>query len=123
MRSRTKKIGIILAVLAIAMLLCMGIVYLFDVVLNGTFIEWFDSHYITHLEYSNPEAGITEDIPYMSRSSVKKLLMQLLIFGVILFILLAFVVAHFYGRHVRTTIARNKQLLSLIHISEPTRLL
>ena len=74
MKNRTKKIGIVLAALAIAILLCMGIVYLFDVVLNGIFIEWFDSHYITHLEYYNPEAGITESIPYMSRGSVKKLL-------------------------------------------------
>lgn len=111
MKSRTKKIGIALAVLVVALLLCMGIIYLFDVVLNGTFIEWFDSNYITHLEYYNPDAAITEDIPYMSRESVKKLMMQLLIFGVIVFILLAFLVAHFYGRHVRSVIARSRQLL------------
>lgn len=107
MKDRTKKIGIVFAVLSIALLLCMGLLYLFDVVLNGTFIEWFDSNYITHLKYLDPETQTTQSIPYMSRSSVKRLMMQLMIFGVILLILLAFLVAHFYGRHVR---------LSLIHI-------
>ncbi|MCI9418407.1 MAG: GHKL domain-containing protein [Eubacterium sp.] len=89
----------------------MGLLYLFDVVLNGTFIEWFDSNYITHLKYLDPETQTTQSIPYMSRSSVKRLMMQLMIFGVILLILLAFLVAHFYGRHVRSAIARSKQLL------------
>ncbi len=111
MKDRTKKIGIVFAVLSIALLLCMGLLYLFDVVLNGTFIEWFDSNYITHLKYLDPETQTTQSIPYMSRSSVKRLMMQLMIFGVILLILLAFLVAHFYGRHVRSAIARSKQLL------------
>lgn len=111
LKDRTKKIGIVFAVLSIALLLCMGLLYLFDVVLNGTFIEWFDSNYITHLEYFDPESQTTQNIPYMSRSSVKRLMMQLMIFGVILLILLVFLVAHFYGRHVRTAIARSKQLL------------
>lgn len=111
MKNRTKKISITLAIISVALLLCMGIVYLFDVVLNGTFLEWFDSHFITHLEYYNADAGITEDIPYMSRGSVKNLMMQLLVFGVIIFILLALIFAHFYGRHVRATIARSQQLL------------
>ncbi len=111
LKDRTKKIGIVFAVLSIALLLCMGLLYLFDVVLNGTFIEWFDSNYITHLKYLDPETQTTQSIPYMSRSSVKRLMMQLMIFGVILLILLAFLVAHFYGRHVRSAIARSKQLL------------
>lgn len=111
MKNRTKKIGIVFAVISIALLLCMGLLYLFDVVLNGTFIEWFDSNYITHLKYIDPESQTTQSIPYMSRASVKRLLMQLLIFGVIVFILLAFLAAHFYGRHVRSAIARSKQLL------------
>lgn len=111
MKNRTKTAAGVIALLAVVLLLCMGLIYLFDIVLNGTFIDWFDRNYMYQEAFEIPESGTTHTIRTINWSALKTLAVQLLITGVLLFILLASIVAHFYGKHVRTVISRNEQLL------------
>lgn len=111
LKSKTQKVAVVIVLLAVTLLLCMGLLYLFDIVLNGTFIDWFDRNYTFHSEYYVPETGRTQMVRDINWHAFKKLAVKLLISGVFLFMLLAAIVAYFYGKHVRSVISRSEQLL------------
>ena len=44
-------------VLLLTVLLCLGIYYFFDLVMNGTIVDWFEAAYMVTLEEYIPDVG------------------------------------------------------------------
>lgn len=93
------------------LLLCMGIFYLFDVVLNGSFLDWFDANYMSTYDSYLPETGEPVTIRTINWYRLKELLMQLLIWGAFLLVILGIVIYRYYKNHIRSAIDRSKRLL------------
>ena len=102
----------ILLILLSALLLCVGIFYLVDVVWNGTFIEWFESNYMITNERYSPFTDAVETVREPDWSKLKTLLYTALILNVIIWIVIVIITAYIHGkRKFREAVTRSGQLI------------
>ena len=57
LKSKITKPVKILGACVIGIILCLGIYYFVDYILNGSFVDWFEEHYMITQEQYIPEIG------------------------------------------------------------------
>ena len=99
-KSQTRKAitKIILGACVIGIILCLGIYYFVDYILNGSFVDWFEEHYMITQEQYIPEIGSNGIVRQPVYSEIKKLLLLVFISVVILGIGITFAVSHFHAK-------------------------
>lgn len=105
----------IIRIAFIVMIICYGLYYLIDRVLNGTFADWFTSNFInTYYEPYETVDGVmktavnSELIWY----KLKILLLSLSVIGVILVSVVILATSHFYAnKKVRETVTNISQMM------------
>lgn len=104
---------ILFATAAIASIaICLAVYYFVDVVMNGSFREWFEKNYMIRGNRYLPEEeryvfGIQ---PFYSK--IKVLLLQLLIGNVLIWLMIVFGVSHFHAKSaVKKSITRTSRMM------------
>lgn len=98
MKSKITKPVKILGACVIGIILCLGIYYFVDYILNGSFVDWFEEHYMITQEQYIPEIGSNGIVRQPVYSEIKKLLLLVFISVVILGIGITFAVSHFHAK-------------------------
>lgn len=95
MKAKSAKWGKAVFLCGAVLVLCYGIFYFGDYILNGSFVEWFQDNYVfTHTE-SDDISGITTEINW---PQFKVLILWLFCAGALFSTALAVGAARFYGR-------------------------
>lgn len=93
-----KKSGQVILICLIGIFLCFGLYFLFDVVWNGSLVDWFEFHYmITHEKYAS-DVGRNILVNEPNWIQIKALILTLLCVSVVAWIFIVWVVSHFYAR-------------------------
>ena len=101
MKHKQKKVLLYLGTVLLGVALCYALYFLVDRVWNGSFVDWFEFHFMqTHNTYL-PEAGQEAIIREPMWWKVKRLLLAAFIGVVVVNIITAFVAARFYAKSVR----------------------
>ena len=98
LKSKITKPVKILGACVIGIILCLGIYYFVDYILNGSFVDWFEEHYMITQEQYIPEIGSNGIVRQPVYSEIKKLLLLVFISVVILGIGITFAVSHFHAK-------------------------
>lgn len=98
MKSKITKPVKILGACVIGIILCLGIYYFVDYILNGSFVDWFEEHYMITQEQYIPEISSNGIVRQPVYSEIKKLLLLVFISVVILGIGITFTVSHFHAK-------------------------
>lgn len=85
-------------VLLLAVLLCLGIYYFFDLVMNGTIVDWFEAAYMVTLEEYIPDVGQMGYIHRPDWPQVKRLILALVLIGAVLWAASLSICAALVGR-------------------------
>ncbi len=98
MKNSVKNLGRILLTCLIGILICFGVYFLFDVVWNGAFVEWFEQYYMLTHEIYAPDVGeeIIATEPDWYR--IKTLILTLLCVSIVIWIIVICIVSHFYAK-------------------------
>lgn len=110
MKNKIQKFFIIALLLFFSLIFIMGIYYFIDVVLNGTFADWFDNNYMQTYDTLSPD-GTPIIVHKVSWAKVKELFLQILIYGAIALVILGVAIFRYYQKHVRTAIDQSKRML------------
>lgn len=111
-KDKTKFIFLLILFLLLTLSIGFGIYYLFDVVFNGSVLDWLADHYFyTETQYNY----ITNEVSYLYRPNwpkLKGLLLTLFFAMLIIFALSLYLAAHFHGRRmVRKSISKTSSML------------
>ncbi len=109
-----KKILSIIITIIIAAVLCLVLYYLIDYVWNGSFVEWFEEHFMIMENRYDPvnRSEIIAQVPLWYK--IKKLLLYLLIGMTILWIISLYITAHFTsGKSRQKCITEASRLIHL----------
>lgn len=98
LKSKITKPVKILGACVIGIILCLGIYYFVDYILNGSFVDWFEEHYMITQEQYIPEISSNGIVRQPVYSEIKKLLLLVFISVVILGIGITFTVSHFHAK-------------------------
>ncbi len=96
-REIEKPFKIFLTFLA-GIILCLGVYYFVDSVLNGSFVAWFEEHYMTLTEQYIPETGTYGVVRQPDYYRLKELLFTVFTCVVIVTIGVALLAAHFHAK-------------------------
>ena len=107
-----KKTTKIILICLLGILLCLGLYYLFDVIWNGSFVDWFEQHYmITHQKYV-ADVGHEILVTEPDWANIKILILSLLCISVVVLILLILIISHFYAKsQVKKSITNTSHML------------
>ena len=96
MKRKSQRIAKVIAVCVLAIVLCCGIYYFVDHVLNGFFVDWFMRNYMTEYDsvYMGKSIIIREPVWY----EVKKLIFVVFCVNVLFWTLVILAVSHFYAK-------------------------
>ena len=98
MKAKSSKWVKTVLIFGTVLVLCFGIFYFGDYILNGSFVEWFQDNYmITHSE-SDDISGFTTITSEIHWPKFKMLILWLFCAGTLLSAALAAVTAKFYGK-------------------------
>ncbi|GAA0791336.1 hypothetical protein GCM10008910_02470 [Faecalicatena orotica] len=90
------------ALFGAVLVLCYGIFYFGDYILNGSFVDWFQDNYVwTHTEPQDT-SGLTMTISEINWPKFKMLILELFCLGALLSAALAAGAARFYGKKMST---------------------
>ncbi len=111
-KDKTKFIFLLILFLLLTLGIGFGIYYLFDVVFNGSVLDWLADHYFyTETQYNY----ITNEVSYLYRPNwpkLKGLLLTLFFAMLIIYALSLYLAAHFHGRRmVRKSISKTSSML------------
>ncbi len=111
-KDKTKFIFLLILFLLLTLGIGFGIYYLFDVVFNGSVLDWLADHYFyTETQYNY----ITNEVSYLYRPKwpiLKGLLLTLFFAMLIIYALSQYLAAHFHGRRmVRKSISKTSSML------------
>ena len=84
MRTKYKSWLYVGAALLMTVLLCLGVYFFFDFVMNGTIVDWLDHNYMITAEEYIPDAGRTGYIHRPDWPRVKRLVLALGLTGAVL---------------------------------------
>ena len=84
MKTKYKGWLFLCGALLLTVLLCLGIFYFFDFMMNGTIVDWFDAAYMVTLEEYIPDVGQMGYIHRPDWPQVKRLILVLVLIGAIL---------------------------------------
>ena len=84
MRTKYKSWLYVGAALLLTVLLCLGVYFFFDFVMNGTIVDWLDHNYMITAEEYIPDAGRTGYIHRPDWPRVKRLVLALGLTGAVL---------------------------------------
>ncbi len=101
MKRKSSKVLYLITAILIAAVACFGIYLLLDKVWNGSFVNWFEWHYMNTTSKYLPEAGQEAIVREPIWWKLKQLLLFAFICVVGLNIITAFVVSHFYAKAER----------------------
>ncbi|MEY8318049.1 HAMP domain-containing sensor histidine kinase [Oscillospiraceae bacterium 50-58] len=119
MKRKNLKILYYIGAILFGIALCCAIYYLFDHVWNGSFVNWFDTNYMTTSNRYLPEAQQDAIFHEPLWEKLKVLLLWVLIGVVVGGIVIVLVTAHFYARaEKRKTITDISELLHSYMIGE-----
>ena len=110
LKNKVQKTLIIAILLFFTLIFFMGIYYFVDVVLNGTFADWFDNNYMQTYDTLSPD-GTPIIVHKVNWSNIKELFMQILVYGAIALVILGVVIFRYYKKHVRSAIDQSKKML------------
>lgn len=96
----------------IVVLLCFGLYYFIDTVLNGSFIDWFEKNYmITEYKYIT-EAGQSGLVREPNYQKLKILLLSVLTVSIVVWLIAAIAIAHFYSEvKAKRTLTQTAQMI------------
>lgn len=108
LKNKLSKLIEMMCIALFVLVICYGIYYLVDQVLNGTFADWFTANFI-HTYYENYETaeGVTRTAVNSEFNwyRLKLVLLSLSVAGTFLVLMIIFVTSHFYARKkIRQTI-------------------
>ncbi len=98
MKAKSMKWVKTAALFGAVLVLCYGIFYFGDYILNGSFVDWFQDNYVwTHTEPQDT-SGLTMTISEINWPKFKMLILELFCLGALLSAALAAGAARFYGK-------------------------
>ena len=97
LKARLRKILLVIALLAAVLCVSQGLFYVFDVVWNGVFVDWFEENYMMARE-STYNDGTTIVTYSPDWRAVKSTLLSLLSMTAVLWMGSILLVSHFYAR-------------------------
>lgn len=111
-KDKTKFISLLVLFLLITVGLGFGVYYLFDVIFNGSVLDWLaDNYFYTETQYNY----ITNEFNYLYRPNwpkLKGLLLTLFFAMLIIFALALYLTAHFHGKSVvQKSISKTSRML------------
>ncbi|PWJ28619.1 two-component system sensor histidine kinase VanS [Faecalicatena orotica] len=102
MKAKSMKWVKTAALFGAVLVLCYGIFYFGDYILNGSFVDWFQDNYVwTHTEPQDT-SGLTMTISEINWPKFKMLILELFCLGALLSAALAAGAARFYGKKMST---------------------
>lgn len=105
MKLKIPKPVVVLIACVAGAVLCFGVFYLVDTYFNGAFVDWFEDNFIFIQSEYLPEAGQEVLVREPLWSSVKVLLLTVLVCAVVLWLLTVFISSFLYARsRVKKTI-------------------
>lgn len=105
MKLKIPKPVVVLIACVAGAALCFGVFYLVDTYFNGAFVDWFEDNFIFIQSEYLPEAGQEVLVRGPLWSSVKILLLTVLVCAVVLWLLTVFISCFLYARsRVKKTI-------------------
>lgn len=113
MKSKFSKRVKVILICVISILLCFALYYFIDIVLNGSFVNWFEANYvITEYKYIEEakQNGLIREPNY---AKIKVLLLWTFVTGAVIWLAAISLVAHFHSKSkVRQSVT---QISHLIH--------
>ena len=98
LKSRISKLFAIFTILFVGIILCVGLYYFVDRVLNGSFVEWFEGNYMITQEQYIPEANSYGLVRQPSYSELKTLLFWIFTGNLVFWLIVILVVSHFRAK-------------------------
>ncbi|EOS76225.1 MAG: HAMP domain-containing sensor histidine kinase [Lachnospiraceae bacterium] len=111
-KDKTKFFIVLILFLSLALGIGYGIYYLTDVVLNGSFLDWFSNNYFQMEELKDPKTNELRIIYTPLWPQLKHFLLTLFLLLLVFFVLSIYLAAHFFARlQVRKSISRTSRML------------
>ena len=98
MKNKISKPVIILAVCLAGVILCFGLYYFIDYILNGSFVDWFESNYMITQEQYIPEANANGLVRQPVYSELKVLLFWIFTGSLLVWLIVVLAVSHFHAK-------------------------
>ena len=98
LKNKISKPIIVLSICFVGILLCIGLYYFVDYILNGSFVDWFESNYMITQEQYIPEANTFGLVRQPAYSKLKVLLFWILTVSLIFWLVVILAVSHFRAK-------------------------
>ena len=98
LKNKISKPVIILAVCLAGVILCFGLYYFIDYILNGSFVDWFESNYMITQEQYIPEANANGLVRQPVYSELKVLLFWIFTGSLLVWLIVVLAVSHFHAK-------------------------
>ena len=98
LKNKISKPIIVLSICFVGILLCIGLYYFVDYILNGSFVDWFESNYMIPQEQYIPEANTFGLVRQPAYSKLKVLLFWILTVSLIFWLVVILAVSHFRAK-------------------------
>ena len=98
LKNKISKPVIILAVCLAGVILCFGLYYFIDYILNGSFVDWFESNYMITQEQYIPEANANGLVRQPAYSELKVLLFWIFTGSLLVWLIVVLAVSHFHAK-------------------------
>lgn len=98
MKNKISKPIVVLSICFVGVLLCVGLYYFVDNILNGSFVDWFESNYMITQEQYIPEANTYGLVRQPVYSKLKILLFWILIVGLVFWLTVILLISHFRAK-------------------------
>ena len=96
--NKIKKGFSIILIITIAIIICLGIYFFIDFIVNGAFVDWFENNYMITENRFLPEASDEVILHSPMWSKVKPLLLGVFIGSVLICVVIVIVVSHFVAK-------------------------
>ena len=98
LKNKISKPIVVLSICFVGVLLCVGLYYFVDNILNGSFVDWFESNYMITQEQYIPEANTYGLFRQPVYSKLKILLFWILIVGLVFWLTVILLISHFRAK-------------------------
>lgn len=109
MKNKMIKPLILVLVFGAGILICFALYYFMDRVLNGTFVDWFENHYMVESYWPGMEGPASRGLNW---PAVKRLCFGLLVANLMVWLVIVFVVSCLHAKTARkATITQTSQMI------------